>query len=276
MGGFAHSTRCDRASCCLGSGGQFPPLPFVSGPDIGIDGLLLHWPIADGMVAHTMDFDQPGVADGHQRSLLVHPVESRILGLEFLVVFVALALACGPRRISTTQFAGQLFGHIDHIHALAATSPRRTHQILEVHRIAPPHHASRFYRVQVWVSGGYFGIVRINAATGHLDPLVQPPKQTIWVVVSHQLGHGSAAGGMAGKCDRSTLGRFSGAFHHLSPELYSSQHTFMVAISLVGSWLGNIFRKNRPSVCAVDRGWQTAVLHAQSGPPSQRGFIVGG
>ena len=200
MGRFAHSSPGDRNSCRVGTGGQFPPLPLVGRPGIGLDGLLLHWPNADGMDAVSMECDQPGVAVRDQRALLAHPVGSRILGMECLVVVFAPALACGPRRVSTAQFAGQLFGHIDHFHALAAIAPRLTHQILAVHRIAPPHHASRFYRVQVWVSGGYFGIVRINAATGHLDPLVQPPKQTIWVVVPHQLGHGSAAGCVVGEC----------------------------------------------------------------------------
>ena len=117
--------------------------------------------------------------------------------------------------------------------------------------------------------------MRRDGAAGHLDPSVQPPKHSIWVVVPHWLGHGSAAGSMAGKCCRSIVGRFSGTFDNLSPELYSSQHPFVVAITLVGSWLRNIFRKDCSSLCAVDRGWQQPVLHAKPGSPPQRGFIVG-
>ena len=123
MGCFADSSGGDRASRRLGSGGQLPPLPLASGPGLGFDGLLVHWPIANGLDALTMDFDQSGAAVRHQLALRDHPVEPRILGMECLVVFIAPAIACGPRWVSTTQFTGQLFGHINHFRPLAATAP---------------------------------------------------------------------------------------------------------------------------------------------------------
>lgn len=123
VGYFADPSRGDRASRCVGSSGQLSPLPLVSEPGIGFDGLLHHWPVADGVDALTVDRYQPGVAVLYQLALLVHPVEPRVLVMERLVVFIAFALAGVTRRVSTTQFAGQLFGHLDHVCPLAATAP---------------------------------------------------------------------------------------------------------------------------------------------------------
>ena len=252
LGPFAHTTHGDRASRHLGACGQFSPLPLAGWLGLGFDGRPLAGFVATRLDPLAMVIDQPDMAVWHQPAVLDHLAKPPIPGLGCCVAFFALAIARGPWWISATQLVGQLFGDFHPFCSLAAIEPCKHHQRLASHGHSQPHSVARIYRVQVWVSGWHVGTGHFYAAAGPVDTQVQPSKQTNGLVVLHQLAHGSAAGSVAGGCHPPSAGFEPRQFNPLSAELYSSQHPFVVAVTLVGPWARDFFRTNRSSFCRAD------------------------